>query len=120
MMNGMLVLIMTGPDEEKGDIKVSEGLHILESVAIKGKEKIRIVLKGEGVEWIREQTNDVEKMIVEYLEVLSGLGVMVGACFSSIQQRGLEMHLSEMGIKPVASTEWFSKALENDWEIITF
>ena len=119
-MKGMLVLIMTGPDEEKGDIKVFEGLHILESVAIKGKEKIRIVLKGEGVEWIRESKDDVEKMIIEYLEVLSGLGVVVGACFSSIQQRGLEMHLREMGIKPVASPEWFSKALENDWKIITF
>ncbi len=120
MMNGILVLIMTGPDEKKGSIKVSEGLHILESVAVKGKEKIRIVLKGEGVEWIREQKDDVEKMIIEYLEVLSGLGVVVGACFSSIQQRGLEMHLSELGINGVPSTEWFAKALENDWEIMTF
>ena len=119
-MSGILVLIMTGPDEKKGSVKVSEGLHILESVAVKGKEKIRIVLKGEGVEWIRDPKDDMEKMIIEYLEVLSGLGVVVGACFSSIQQRGLEMHLNEFGIKVVASTEWFSKALENDWKIMTF
>ena len=119
-MIGILVLIMTGPDEKKGGIKVAEGLHLLESVAVEGKEKIRIILKGEGVEWIRKKSTEMEEMIVEYLEVLSGLGVPVGACFSSIQQRGLEMHLGDLEIKPVASSGWFSKALENDWKIITF
>ena len=119
-MSDILVLVMTGPDEEKGGIKVSEGLHLLESVAIKGKEKIRIILKGEGVEWIRVKSGEIEKMILEHLEVLSELGVLVGVCFSSIQQRGLEMYLDDLEIKPVASTDWFSKALGNNWEIITF
>ena len=31
------------------------------------KEKIRIVLKGEGVEWIRDPKDDMEKMIIELL-----------------------------------------------------
>ena len=64
-MNGMLVLIMTGPDEEKGGIKVSEGLHILESVAIKGKGKIRIVLKGEGVSLRDRLLGTGDKEVVE-------------------------------------------------------
>lgn len=142
---GLFLILLAGPGTRESRSRTLEALRLAQTIASVGGRRIRFLLAGEGVQWLRskmradeleavviegsngpishellEELQEVHEEVLESIHVMQGLGLRIMACTVSVSERGLEARSMELGIPLVAYPRQVDKALEEGWQLLSF
>ena len=80
---GILYIIISGPEDQK---RAAEAVRMAEYQAGEGSHSIAVMLQGEGVEWLREGSEDFRKEIQTSIGVIHELGAAIFVCGASLNE----------------------------------
>ena len=114
---GVLYIVISGPDDRK---RAMEGLRMAEYQAGSGDHGIALMLQGEGVEWLREGSEDYRKEIQTSIGVVHELGSPVFVCGASLNERGLTATMNDYKFTNSSAPKRISQVVSKGWQLAVF
>jgi len=114
---GVLYVIISGPNHYQRAI---EGLRIAEYQSGDGSHGVALMLQGEGVDWLREGSEDYRKEIQTSIGVVHELGAPVFVCGASLNERGLTATMKDYKFTNSSAPKRISQVISKGWQLAVF
>ncbi len=114
---GILYIVISGPSDYK---KAMEGIRMAEYQSGDGTHGVALMLQGEGVEWLREGSEDFRKEIQTSIGVVHELGSPVFVCGASLNERGLTATMNDYKFTNSSSPKRVSQVVSKGWQLAVF
>ena len=114
---GILYIVISGPSDYK---RATEGIRMAEYQSGDGTHGVALMLQGEGVEWLREGSEDFRKEIQTSIGVVHELGSPVFVCGASLNERGLTATMRDYQFANSSAPKRISQVVAKGWQILVF
>ena len=114
---GILYIVISGPSDYK---RAMEGIRMAEYQSGDGKHGVALMLQGEGVEWLREGSEDFRKEIQTSIGVVHELGSPVFLCGASLNEKGLSPKMGEYKFSISSAPKRLSQVVNKGWQVVIF
>ena len=114
---GILYIVISGPSDYK---KAMEGIRMAEYQSGDGTHGVALMLQGEGVEWLREGSEDFRKEIQTSIGVVHELGSPVFVCGASLNERGLTATMNDYKFMNSSAPKRVSQVVSKGWQLAVF
>ena len=114
---GILYIVISGPSDYK---RAMEGIRMAEYQSGDGTHGVALMLQGEGVEWLREGSEDFRKEIQTSIGVVHELGSPVFVCGASLNERGLTATMRDYQFANSSAPKRISQVVAKGWQILVF
>ena len=114
---GILYIVISGPDDYR---RAMEGLRMAEYQSGDGTHGVALMLQGEGVEWLREGSEDYRKEIQTSIGVVHELGSPVFVCGASLNERGLTATMNDYKFTNSSAPKRISQVVSKGWQLDVF